>query len=71
LDSLEAGEPGAKHHIPSFSDCAAAAPEFQSWILRFRNLTERHYFVNVFGDCDPAKLGDAFARIGRLAKEAR
>jgi hypothetical protein len=60
LDSLEAHEPDLKHPIPSFSDAAVATPSFQAWIVRFRNLTERHYVVDVFGDCAAEKLKTHF-----------
>src|SRR5271156_5458869 len=69
LDSLEAHEPDLKHHIPSFSDAAAATPRFQAWILRFRNLTERHYVVNVFGDCPAEKLKTHFRGLEGLLKK--
>lgn len=64
-ETIQAG----RHHIPSFSGAAVAAPEFRGWIQRFDNIKDQHYLVNVMGDFDPDKLKTHFMGLESLLKK--
>lgn len=69
LNSEEESVSQLKHHIPSFSETAAANSNFQAWVQRFRNPTKDHFLVEVMGDCDPAKLKTLFKGLKCLLKK--
>lgn len=69
LDEMAEIQIGPKHHIPSMSEVAVAAPAFVACTERFQEPRNEHFVVSVMGDFVKSKWERHFHGLKKLLKK--